>query len=92
MDNIKLLVCDDDNNICELLRLYLVKEGYSVVLAQSGTEALSLFHKERPDMVLLDIMMPGGGYCFAPTHLIQDNSPLENVLEMYRCAREFGRC
>ena len=40
----------------------------------------------------LDIMMPGGGYCFAPTHLIQDNSPLENVLEMYRCAREFGRC
>ena len=34
----------------------------------------------------------GGGYCFAPTHLIQDNSPLENVLEMYRCAREFGRC
>ena len=59
MDNIKLLVCDDDNNICELLRLYLVKEGYSVVLAQSGTEALSLFHKERPDMVLLDIMMPG---------------------------------
>ena len=32
MDNIKLLVCDDDNNICELLRLYLVKEGYSVVL------------------------------------------------------------
>ena len=58
MDNIKLLVCDDDNNICELLRLYLVKEGYSVVLAQSGTEALSLFHKERPDMVLLDIMLP----------------------------------
>lgn len=59
MDNIKLLVCDDDNNICELLRLYLVKEGYSVVLAQSGNEALSLFHREHPDMVLLDIMMPG---------------------------------
>ena len=30
MDNIKLLVCDDDNNICELLRLYLTKEGYQV--------------------------------------------------------------
>ncbi|MBQ3076676.1 MAG: response regulator transcription factor [Clostridia bacterium] len=59
MDNIRLLVCDDDKNICELLRLYLVKEGYSVVLAQDGNQALALFASEKPDMVLLDIMMPG---------------------------------
>ena len=38
----------------------------------------------------LDIMMPGGGYCFAPTHLLQDNSPTENVVAMYETAREFG--
>ena len=39
----------------------------------------------------LDIMMPGGGYCFAPTHDLQDNSPTENIVAMYETAREFGR-
>ena len=38
----------------------------------------------------LEIMMPGGGYCFSPTHLLQDNSPTENVIAMYETAREFG--
>jgi uroporphyrinogen decarboxylase len=38
----------------------------------------------------LDIMMPGGGYCFAPTHQLQDNSPTENVVAMYQTAREHG--
>jgi uroporphyrinogen decarboxylase len=38
----------------------------------------------------LDIMMPGGGYCFAPTHSLQDNSPTENVVAMYDTAREHG--
>jgi hypothetical protein len=39
----------------------------------------------------LEIMMPGGGYCFAPTHALQDNSPTENVLAMYEVARTAGR-
>jgi len=39
----------------------------------------------------LDIMMPGGGYMFSPTHAIQDNSPLENVLAMYETAHTYGR-
>jgi uroporphyrinogen decarboxylase len=39
----------------------------------------------------LHIMMPGGGYCFAPTHSLQDNSPLENVLAMYETGFEYGR-
>ena len=39
----------------------------------------------------LAIMMPGGGYCFAPTHALQDNSPTENVLAMYDTARQDGR-
>jgi uroporphyrinogen decarboxylase len=39
----------------------------------------------------LEIMMPGGGYCFAPTHALQDNSPTENVVAMYETAHEFGR-
>ena len=38
----------------------------------------------------LDIMMPGGGYCFSPTHRLQDNSPTENVLAMYEAAQKYG--
>jgi uroporphyrinogen-III decarboxylase len=38
----------------------------------------------------LEIMMPGGGYCFAPTHQLQDNSPTENVVAMYETARRHG--
>ncbi len=54
----KVLVADDDKNICELLRLYLVKEGFQVVLAGDGEEALARFSAENPDIILLDVMMP----------------------------------
>jgi uroporphyrinogen decarboxylase len=39
----------------------------------------------------LDVMRPGGGYALAPTHWLQDNSPVENVIAMYEAATEFGR-
>ena len=58
MANQKVLIVDDDQNICELLRLYLVKEGYETFLAHDGQTALELFEKNNPDMVLLDVMMP----------------------------------
>ncbi|MEG2087578.1 MAG: response regulator transcription factor [Angelakisella sp.] len=54
----KILVADDDKNICELIRLYLEKEGYAVVLAHDGEAAVERFTAEAPDLVLLDIMMP----------------------------------
>lgn len=56
--NEKILVADDDRNICELLRLYLVKEGFQPVLAFDGQEALEAFAREKPSLVLLDVMMP----------------------------------
>ena len=58
MANEKILVVDDDKNICELLRLYLVKEGYSVTMAHDGEAALTDFDKLHPDLVLQDVMMP----------------------------------
>ncbi|MBR5558979.1 MAG: response regulator transcription factor [Oscillospiraceae bacterium] len=54
----KILVADDDQNICELIRLYLEKENFAVVLAHDGEEAVTKFSAEAPDLVLLDIMMP----------------------------------
>ncbi len=58
MNNGKILIVDDDLNICELLRLYIAKEGYNVVTANDGEQAVEAFNLEQPDLVLLDVMMP----------------------------------
>ena len=58
MANGKIMVVDDDSNICELLRLYLEKEEFDVCIAGNGAQALELFDREKPDLMLLDIMMP----------------------------------
>lgn len=54
----KILVVDDDTNICELLRLYLEKDGYEVSIANDGGEAVKMFQELSPDLMLLDIMLP----------------------------------
>jgi DNA-binding response OmpR family regulator len=54
----KILVADDEQNIVRLLRLYLRNEGYEVVAAADGRQALDRFNAEAPDLVLLDLMMP----------------------------------
>ena len=59
MANEKILVVDDDKNICELLRLYLVKEGYAVTMEHDGNAALTGYERLHPDLILLDVMMPG---------------------------------
>lgn len=55
----KILIIDDDVNICELLRLYLEKEGFSTETATDGLAAIDTFKSASPDLVLLDIMLPG---------------------------------
>lgn len=54
----KILIVDDDQNICELLRLYIEKEGFETVLANDGEQALKLLEFEAPNLILLDIMLP----------------------------------
>ncbi len=54
----KILVVDDDLNICELLKLYLENDGYVVFTANDGQEAVEMFQNKTPDLVLLDIMLP----------------------------------
>lgn len=58
-DIIEILVVDDDINILRIASLYLRKEGYTVRTAQSGPDALEAFRQKAPDLVLLDIMLPG---------------------------------
>ncbi len=54
----KLLIVDDDPNICDLLRMHFTKEGYLVKTAHDGIDGLNVFRSFNPDLVLLDIMMP----------------------------------
>ncbi len=54
----KILVVDDDLNICDLLRLYFENEGYEVKTANDGAEGVNFFKMYEPDLVLLDIMLP----------------------------------
>lgn len=54
----KILIVDDDVNICELLRIYLEKEGYTVILAHDGEKGIEKFNATKPDVILLDIMLP----------------------------------
>ena len=55
----KVMIVDDDKNICELLRLYFEKEGFKTAIANDGQTALDISKTEKPDLILLDIMMPG---------------------------------
>jgi DNA-binding response OmpR family regulator len=55
----RVLVVDDDSNICELIRLYLEKEGFIVTISYDGKKALDAFREQAPDIVILDIMLPG---------------------------------
>ncbi|HOJ35138.1 MAG: response regulator transcription factor [Clostridiales bacterium] len=59
MANEKIMIVDDDVNICELLRLYLEKEGFTTVILNNGQDAVESFNSVKPDLVLLDIMLPG---------------------------------
>jgi len=53
-----ILVVDDDHNICRITKLYLEKNGYSVLTAYDGEQALAQFAAHRPDFIVLDLMLP----------------------------------
>ena len=61
-----ILVVEDDRNICDLIHMYLVKEGFDVRIAGDGGKAIEEFQKQVPDLILLDLMLPkinGFGVC-----------------------------
>ncbi len=61
LNNQRVLVVDDDKNICEIVRLYLDKEGFEVVIANDGQTAIDLFKQKTPSVVVLDVMLPKMG-------------------------------
>ena len=55
----RILIVDDDNNIAELISLYLTKECFETMIVNDGEEALRVFPEFKPNLVLLDLMLPG---------------------------------
>ena len=72
-----ILVVDDEKRLVSLVESYLAQEGYRVVTAYNGKEALSVAQKEKPDLVVLDVMMPEmDGYEFMRRHRAENNTPI----------------
>ena len=59
----KILVVDDDENICDLIKIYMEKEGFEVFVSYDGLDALETFKKMTPDIMVLDVMLPGADGC-----------------------------
>lgn len=75
--NYKVLIADDETEIRQLLRLYLEKDGYEVVEADNGSNALKICQTEKVDLVLLDIMMPNmNGYQVIKAIRSESNIPV----------------
>jgi two-component system response regulator ResD len=58
MNQLRVLVADDDPNVCEIIRLYFSKQQIDLVAANDGKQALEMVEKESPDVIILDVMMP----------------------------------
>ena len=72
-----ILIVDDEKRLVSLVQSYLVQEGYRVVTAYNGKEALSITKKEKPDLIILDIMMPEmNGYDFMRVHRAEHDTPI----------------
>ena len=54
----RILVIEDEKKVLEVLESYLIKEGYEPVLSSGGAEGLELFYEKKPDLVVLDLMLP----------------------------------
>ena len=73
----KILIVDDDNNIAELISLYLTKECYDTMIVNDGEEALAAFEQYNPNMILLDLMLPGiDGYQVCREIRAKSNVPI----------------
>ncbi len=72
-----VLIIEDDHNIADLLRLYLEKDGYEVRIAADGLKGMEAFHKGKPDLILLDVMLPGmDGWAVCRAIRAEDKTPI----------------
>jgi DNA-binding response OmpR family regulator len=72
-----IMVVDDEKRLVSLVESYLTQEGYRVVTAHNGLNALTIASREKPDLIILDVMMPEmDGYEFMRKHRVENNTPI----------------
>jgi DNA-binding response OmpR family regulator len=72
-----IMVVDDEKRLVSLVESYLTQEGYRVVTAHNGKDALAVARREKPDLIVLDVMMPEmDGYEFMRKHRVDNNTPI----------------
>ena len=72
-----IMVVDDEKRLVSLVESYLTQEGYRVVVAHNGRDALAVARREKPDLIVLDVMMPEmDGYEFMRKHRADSNTPI----------------
>ena len=72
-----IMVVDDESRLVSLVESYLTREGYHVVTAGNGQEALNVARREKPDLIILDVMMPEmDGYEFMRQHHAEQDTPI----------------
>ncbi len=77
MNTLKILVVEDERNLLDTIALRLRREGYTVATAETAEHALSLFRRERPNLIILDVMLPGkSGLEFAQTVRAESSVPI----------------
>ena len=85
-ENKKILVVEDEVKIRNVISMYLKKEGFKVLETGNGLEALSLTEKEKPDLIILDIMLPGmSGY--EVCRKIKSNEDTKNIIVVILSAK-----
>src|SRR4030067_1843623 len=73
----RIMVVDDEKRLVSLVETYLTQEGYRVVTAHNGQDALTVARREKPDLIVLDVMMPEmDGYEFMRKHRVENNTPI----------------
>ena len=87
----KILIVDDDNNIAELISLYLMKECFDTMIVEDGEKALEQFGQFQPNLILLDLMLPGiDGYQVCREIRRTSNVPIScfplKVRSLIRCS------
>ncbi|MCK4794744.1 MAG: response regulator [Desulfobacteraceae bacterium] len=84
--NKTVLICDDEPYILESVKHVVQKEGYRVVTAEDGNRSLELARKEKPDLIILDVMMPGiTGY--EVCKILKDNEETKDIFIVLLTAR-----
>ena len=89
-DTKRILVVDDEPEVCSLLQEVLEKEGYDVVVAHRGDAAIALAQSRHPDLILMDVLMPGGLDGVQTYHRLKGRASTREIPVIFVTAAEAG--